>query len=69
MPQAPRAKKVIEHAIQEARSLKHSYVGTEHLLLGILWVRESGAAEILDRHGLAVGTVRAEVRALLERGK
>src|SRR5678815_2490452 len=35
-PQTPRAKKVIEHAIEEARGLGHTYVGTEHLLLGLI---------------------------------
>ena len=36
LPQTPRAKKVIEYAIEEARNLNHNYVGTEHLLLGLL---------------------------------
>src|SRR5438552_1079060 len=36
LPQTPRAKKVIEYAIQEARNLNHQYVGTEHILLGLL---------------------------------
>src|SRR5947208_2279477 len=36
LPHTPRAKKVIEYAIEEARLLKHSYIGTEHLLLGLL---------------------------------
>src|SRR6478735_3915613 len=35
-PQTPRSKKVIEYAVEEARRLKHNYVGTEHLLLGLL---------------------------------
>ena len=42
LPQTPRAKKVIEYAIEEARNLNHNYVGTEHLLLGLL--RESMTA-------------------------
>ena len=36
LPQTPRAKKVIEYAMEEARNLNHNYVGTEHLLLGLL---------------------------------
>src|SRR5262245_56089538 len=36
LPQTPRAKKVIEYSIEEARGLNHNYVGTEHLLLGLI---------------------------------
>ena len=49
LPQTPRAKKVIEYAIEEARNLNHNYVGTEHLLLGLAararWRGRSGADE------------------------
>src|SRR5206468_3000998 len=44
LPQTPRAKKVIDYAITEARGLKHNYVGTEHLLLGLLREEEAVAA-------------------------
>ena len=44
LPQTPRAKKVIEYAIEEARSLNHNYVGTEHLLLGLLREQDGVAA-------------------------
>src|SRR5947209_6709201 len=47
LPFTPRAKKVAEYAIEEARSLDHNYVGTEHLLLGVLRDQESVAAQIL----------------------
>jgi len=63
----PRAKRVIELAIDEARHLGHSYIGTEHLLLGLL--REGGgvAADILDSLGITLERVRAEsVRVLNE---
>ena len=40
LPQTPRAKKVIEYSIEEARNLNHNYVGTEHLLLGLLREQE-----------------------------
>jgi hypothetical protein len=65
LPQTPRAKKVIEYAIAEARSLKHNYVGTEHILLGLL--REDGgdAAEILSGLGLSTEKVREATVALL----
>ena len=48
LPQTPRAKKVIEYAIEEARNLNHNYVGTEHLLLGLLREQEGVAAQVLD---------------------
>src|SRR5437016_2505495 len=44
LPRTPRAKKVIEYATEEARNLKHNYVGTEHLLLGLLREQEGVAA-------------------------
>ncbi len=64
----PRAKRVIELAIDEARHLGHSYIGTEHLLLGLL--REGGgvAVSILDSFGINVEQVRAEVVKVLSQG-
>src|SRR5262245_31135769 len=47
LPQTPRAKKVIEYAIEEARNLSHNYVGTEHLLLGLLREQEGVAGQVL----------------------
>src|SRR5450759_1526966 len=47
LPQTPRAKKAIEYAIEEARNLNHNYVGTEHLLLGLLREQEGVAAQVL----------------------
>ncbi|MFC2004328.1 ATP-dependent Clp protease ATP-binding subunit [Chloroflexota bacterium] len=61
----PRAKRVIELAIDEARSLGHSYIGTEHLLLGLLHEGEGVAAGVLESFGITLEQVRAEtVRAL-----
>src|SRR6478736_1488654 len=51
LPQTPRAKKVIEYAIEEARNLNHNYVGTEHLLLGLLREHDGVAAEVLNLLG------------------
>jgi len=48
MPQTPRAKKVIEYAIAESRKLHHNYVGTEHMLLGLLCEEEGVAATSLN---------------------
>jgi ATP-dependent Clp protease ATP-binding subunit ClpC len=65
LPQTPRAKKVIEYAIEESRSLDHNYVGTEHLLLGLLREEEAVAAQVLMNLGLDLDTVRQEVRNIL----
>ena len=68
LPQTPRAKKVIEYAIEEARSLNHNYVGTEHILLGILRESEGIAAQVLMSCGLKLEDVRQEVLNLLGAG-
>jgi ATP-dependent Clp protease ATP-binding subunit ClpC len=65
LPQTPRAKKVIEYAIEEARSLNHNYVGTEHLLLGLLREQDGVAAQVLMNLGLKLEDVREEVLNLL----
>lgn len=65
LPQTPRAKKVIEYAIEEARNLTHNYVGTEHLLLGLLREDEGVAAQVLRNLGLKLDDVRDEVLNLL----
>ncbi len=68
LPQTPRAKKVIEYAIEEARDLNHNYVGTEHLLLGLLREHEGVAAQVLMNLGLKLEEVREEVLNLLGAG-
>ncbi|MFZ0035663.1 MAG: ATP-dependent Clp protease ATP-binding subunit [Sedimentisphaerales bacterium] len=68
LPQSPRAKKVIEYAIEEARALNHNYVGTEHILLGILRESEGIAAQVLMDMGLKLEDVRQEVLNLLGAG-
>jgi len=68
LPQTPRAKKVIEYAIEEARALNHNYVGTEHLLLGLLRETEGIAAQVLMNLGLKLEDVRQEVLNLLGAG-
>ena len=68
LPHTPRAKKVIEYAIEEARSLNHNYVGTEHLLLGLLRESEGIAAQVLMNLGLRLEDVRQEVLNLLGAG-
>ncbi len=68
LPQSPRAKKVIEYAIEEARALNHNYVGTEHILLGLLRESEGIAAQVLMSLGLKLEDVRQEVLNLLGAG-
>jgi len=68
LPQTPRAKKVIEYSMEEARNLNHSYVGTEHILLGLLREQEGVAAQVLMNLGLKLEEVREEVLNLLGHG-
>jgi ATP-dependent Clp protease ATP-binding subunit ClpC len=68
LPQTPRAKKVLEYAFEEARNLNHNYVGTEHLLLGLLREQEGAAAQVLMNLNLKLEDVREEVLNLLGHG-
>ena len=68
LPQTPRAKKVVEYAMEEARNLNHNYVGTEHLLLGLIREQEGVAAQVLMNLGLKLEDVREEVLNLLGHG-
>jgi ATP-dependent Clp protease ATP-binding subunit ClpC len=61
----PRAKKVIELAVDEARRLNHSYIGTEHLLLGLLREHEGTAAGVLESFGITLEKVIAETNNIL----
>ncbi|HEV3255601.1 MAG TPA: Clp protease N-terminal domain-containing protein [Gemmataceae bacterium] len=65
LPQTPKAKRVIEYAIAEARALSHNYVGTEHVLSGLLREGEGVAAQVLMNLGLKLEDVREEVLNLL----
>ncbi len=64
----PRAKKVIELAIDEARQMGHNYIGTEHLLLGLLREGEGVASSVLDSFGISLDRARAEVTHILTQG-
>src|SRR5260221_334330 len=68
LPQTPRAKKVIEYSMEEARNLNHNYVGTEPILLGLLREQEGVAAQVLMNLGLKLEDVREEVLNLLGHG-
>ncbi|HJQ65539.1 MAG TPA: ATP-dependent Clp protease ATP-binding subunit [Gemmatimonadales bacterium] len=65
MPYTSRAKKVLELAMSEARELNHSYVGTEHLLLGLLREEKGIAAQVLTDAGVNLEQARAETLRLL----
>ena len=64
----PRAKRVIELAIDEARHLGHNYIGTEHLLLGLLHEGEGVAAGVLDSFGITLEQARTETTHVLSQG-
>jgi len=61
----PRAKKVIELAVDEARRLNHSYIGTEHLLIGLLREGEGVAAGVLESLGVTLEKIRSETNRIL----
>lgn len=65
LPYTSRAKKVLELAMSEARRLSHSYVGTEHLLLGLLAEKKGIAAQVLVDAGITLDLARAETLRIL----
>ena len=66
IPFTPRSKKVLELSLREALSLGHNYIGTEHLLLGLVRENEGVAARILLDFDLDTETVRQEILVLLQ---
>jgi ATP-dependent Clp protease ATP-binding subunit ClpC len=65
IPFTPQAKKVLEHAISEARSLGHNYIGTEHLLLGLIREGEGTASLVLRDFGVSVAAAKTQAQELL----
>jgi len=65
LPYTSRAKRVLEESMAEARELRHSFVGTEHLLLGLLREERGIAAQVLVAAGLTLGAARAETLRIL----
>ncbi len=61
----PRAKKVIELAVDEARRLQHNYIGTEHLLIGLMREGEGVPAGVLESLGVTLDKIRAETSRIL----
>jgi uncharacterized protein (TIGR03435 family) len=69
IPFSAAAKRALQHADQEAGGLQHGYIGTEHLLLGLLHEQESLAADVLMSRGLRIGAVREQIAELLSQGE
>src|SRR5690554_4139422 len=69
LPFTPRAKKVLEIAANEARSMSHKYIGTEHLLLALMKDTESAAANALAAAGLEYERVKEEINKVLRGGE
>ncbi len=65
IPFTPRAKKVLELSLREAQQLGHDYIGTEHILLGLIREGDGVAAQVLVQHGAALDRVRQQVTHLL----
>jgi ATP-dependent Clp protease ATP-binding subunit ClpC len=65
IPFTPRAKKVLELSLREALQLGHNYIGTEHILLGLVREGEGVAAQVLEKSGATMDRVREAVIALL----
>ncbi|MGR3178448.1 MAG: ATP-dependent Clp protease ATP-binding subunit [Candidatus Anammoxibacter sp.] len=65
LPFTPRVKKALEFSMEEARALGHNYIGTEHLLLGLIREQEGVAAQVLLNLGLKLESVREEIIGLL----
>ena len=61
IPFTPRVKRMLEISLEEARKLDHNYIGTEHLLLGLLQDSEGVAAKVLDNLGVDRGKIRTQV--------
>ena len=69
IPFTPRAKRVLELSWDEARQLGHNYIGTEHLLLGLIREGEGVAARVLENHGVDLNKVRSNVVKMLGESK
>jgi len=69
IPFSAAAKRALQHADQEAGGLRHDYIGTEHLLLGLLHEQDSIGADVLMSRGLRIGAVREQIVKLLSQGE
>lgn len=66
IPFTPKAKKVLEYGVEEARLMGHNYIGTEHLLLGLLKEKEGIAAKVLNTLGIRLVETREKILNLLQ---
>jgi ATP-dependent Clp protease ATP-binding subunit ClpC len=66
IPFTPRAKKLLELALQESRALGHNYIGTEHILLGLIHEGDGVAAQVLTELGADLNGAREQVIRILE---
>ncbi len=66
IPFTSRAKKVLEFAVEEARSLNHNYIGTEHLLLGLLKEKEGVACLVLNKFGMYFDDVKEKIAEMFK---
>ena len=69
IPFTPHAKKVLEMSLREALEMGHRYIGTEHILLGLVREGEGVAAQVLRKQGVGLKPVRAKVAELLAAGQ
>ena len=65
IPFTPRAKRVLELSLEEARQLGHNYIGTEHLLMGLVREGEGVAARVLENLSVNISSIRTEVIQML----
>jgi len=68
IPFTPRAKKVLELSLREALQMGHNYIGTEHILLGLLREGEGVAARVLNSMGITLDNVKEKVKELVGHG-
>lgn len=69
LPRTTHAHKLIDDAVEEARALKHNYIGSEHLLLALLYEKEGRGAQILGQMGLELDAVRQDVIGFVQRSE
>ena len=67
LPRTTHAHELIDDAVEEARALKHNYIGTEHLLLALLHEKEGRGAQVLGNLGMKLDDVRQDVIKFVER--
>ncbi len=67
MPFTPGARRVLELSLEQARKLGHNYIGTEHLLLGLVQVKEDAGVKVLENLGVDLSVLKPQVIKMLEK--